>query len=122
MGQYPMGGMAWQVLHYVLGFKRLGCECYYVECSGAPPYSPRLNSIGTDARENIRFVRDTFRRLDLGGAWAYYDCISRGWYGLQELKARDLIEHSFPPRVFEPAAGSATAWDAAYRTFRDLIR
>jgi hypothetical protein len=30
MGQYPMGGMAWQVLHYLIGFQRLGCTCYYI--------------------------------------------------------------------------------------------
>ncbi len=41
MGRYPMAGMAWQVLHHVLGFERFGLECYYVENSGAPPYSPR---------------------------------------------------------------------------------
>jgi rhamnulokinase len=34
--------------------------------------------------------------------------------------ARDLIEHSFPPRRFEPA-GSA-AWDDAYRSFKDLLK
>src|SRR2546425_1223634 len=40
MGQYPLGGMAWQVLHHLIGFRRLGCESFYVENSGAPPYSP----------------------------------------------------------------------------------
>jgi hypothetical protein len=94
MGQYPMGGMAWQVLHHVLGFRRLGCECFYVENSGAPPYSPRLRSIVADARENLRFLRDTFRRFDLSDAWAYYDCLTSRWAGLGEARVRDLLEHA----------------------------
>ena len=27
MGQYPFAGMAWQVIHHVLGFERLGVRC-----------------------------------------------------------------------------------------------
>ena len=54
MDQYPLGGMAWQVLHHLLGLRRLGYECYYVENSGAPPYSPRCESIVESASENIR--------------------------------------------------------------------
>ena len=92
MGQYPMGGMAWQVLHHLIGFRRLGCTCTYVENSGAPPYSPSRLSIGTSARENVRFLRETFRRFDLGDAWAYYDCLSGSWCGMSEARSREVLE------------------------------
>lgn len=91
MGQYPLAGMAWQVLHYVLGFRRLGCDCIYVENSGAPPYSPRRFALAEDARENVRFLRDTFRRFELAGAWAYYDCISERWFGMGREQAADRL-------------------------------
>lgn len=91
MGQYPLAGMAWQVLHHVLGFRRLGYDCYYVENSGAPPYSPRRFSLAEDARENVRFLRDTFRRFDLAGAWIYYDCIGERWFGMGRRRADDLL-------------------------------
>src|SRR5262249_58291526 len=94
MGQYPMGGMAWQVLHYLIGFQRLGCRCSYIENSAAPPYSPRQAGLGTSARENLSFLRETFRRFDLGEAWAYYDCLSESWYGMNESRARESLERA----------------------------
>lgn len=94
MGQYPMGGMAWQVLHHVIGFQRLGCDTYYVENSGAPPYSPRLQSVGEDAGENVRFLRDTFRHLDLAERWAYWDCLSGRWFGALGPRAQELLENA----------------------------
>ena len=92
MGQYPMGGMAWQVLHHVIGFRRLGCTCHYIENSGAPPYSPRRLTVGTSATENLRFLHETFRRFDLGDAWAYYDCLSGSWCGMGESRSREVLE------------------------------
>ena len=91
MGQYPLGGMAWQVLHHVIGFRRLGCDCFYVENSGAPPYSPRRVSVAEDARDNVRFLRDTFRRFDLADAWAYHDCLSGSWFGMGRARATELL-------------------------------
>jgi hypothetical protein len=94
MGQFPMGGMAWQVLHHVLGFRRLGCECYYIENSGAPPYSPRRGSVGEDARENVAFLARTFPRFGLADAWAYYDCLEDRWHGGAGARAGELLEHA----------------------------
>ncbi len=94
MGQYPLGGMAWQVLHHLLGLRRLGCESFYVENSGAPPYSPRRLSIVESASENIRFLRNTFRRFNLSEAWAYYDCLTNRWFGMKESAVRELLEHA----------------------------
>jgi hypothetical protein len=94
MGQYPLGGMAWQVLHHVIGFRRLGYDCVYVENSGAPPYSPKVQSIVERPTENVRFLRDTFRRLDLAEQWAYWDSGGKKWYGMTGAKARDWLEQA----------------------------
>src|SRR5437667_3661950 len=94
MGQYPLGGMAWQVLHHLLGFRRLGCDCFYVENSGAPPYSPRRLSIAESANDNIRFLRDTFRQFGLSESWAYYDCLTNRWFGMGKSAVRELLEHA----------------------------
>ena len=94
MGQYPLGGMAWQVLHHVLGFRRLGVETYYVEDSGAPPYSPLEQSIVDTSRENVRFLRETFRRHGLADAWAYYDSLVKRWHGMTQTRVDELMEHA----------------------------
>lgn len=93
-GRYPLGGMAWQVLHHVLGFQRLGCDTYYVEDSAAPPYSPRRMAGAESAFEGVRFLARTFRRFDLADRWGYYDCLSESWFGMSERRARELIEHA----------------------------
>ena len=94
MGQYPLGGMAWQVLHHVIGFRRLGHDAYYVENNGAPPYSPRQKSIVTDCRPNVRFIRDTFGRFDLGDVWSYWDSGGKRWYGMGEARSRELLREA----------------------------
>jgi len=94
MGQYPFGGMAWQVLHHVIGFERLGVECYYVENSGAPPYSPRLQSVTDSAVENVRFLSDTFARHGLADRWVYWDSLTDTWPGFGREKAEELLRNA----------------------------
>lgn len=94
MGQYPFGGMAWQVLHHMLGFERLGLEAYYVENSGAPPYSPKRQSVMKSASENIQFLADTFARFGLSDRWVYWDCLTNEWPGLGKTKANELLQHA----------------------------
>jgi hypothetical protein len=94
MGQYPFGGMAWQVIHHVLGFERLGVECFYVENSGAPPYSPRLQSVNDSAGENVRFLADTFARHGLADRWVYWDSLTDEWPGMGKAKADELLREA----------------------------
>ena len=41
IGQYPLGGVTWDYLQYVLGLARLGHDVYYLEDTGGWPYNPR---------------------------------------------------------------------------------
>ena len=36
----PVAGVAWQTLHYLLGFQRLGYDAYYVEAAQLSKYVP----------------------------------------------------------------------------------
>lgn len=94
MGQYPFAGMAWQVIHHVLGFERLGVRCYYVENSGAPPYSPRLQSVAESALENVRFLSDTFARHGLADRWVYRNSLTGEWPGMGRSKAEELLREA----------------------------
>ena len=53
---YPLAGVTFQFLHYLLGLRRLGYDPYYVEDSGRWIYDPRLNDLSPDARANIEAV------------------------------------------------------------------
>src|SRR5689334_11557844 len=70
-GQAPFAGMAWQVLHYLEGFKRLGCNVFYVEDTGVWPFNPRQNSISSDCSFTIDYIARHLDWIDLKNHWAY---------------------------------------------------
>jgi len=82
VGQYPMGGVAWQAIHYLLGFRALGWDVYYVEDSGAMPYDPRAGSSTEDFSYAIGWVRDVMARFGLAERWAYVDLMRHEVHGL----------------------------------------
>src|SRR5438094_793353 len=56
VGRTPFAGVAWQALHYLEGFRRLGYEVYYVEDTGDWPYDPEQNTITDDCRYTVNYI------------------------------------------------------------------
>jgi hypothetical protein len=71
MGRTPFAGVAWQVLHYLEGFRRLGCDVYYVEDTGDWPYDPEQNTITDDCRYTVNYIARLVDWCGLSGRWAY---------------------------------------------------
>jgi hypothetical protein len=82
VGQYPMAGVAWQAIHYLLGFQRLGWDVYYVEDSGASPYDPEAGGVTGECGYAVRYLGDVMRRFGLDGRWAYLDMLKNETHGL----------------------------------------
>ena len=93
-GQYPLAGMGWQALHYVLGLARLGHDVYYVEDSGAPPYDPRVSSVVETCDYGVEFLRRTMEAFDLGDRWAYVDVARGQCHGLSQARVDRLYRES----------------------------
>jgi len=93
-GQYPLGGIGWQAIHYVVGLARLGHDVYYVEDSGAPPYDPRLRSVVEDCGYGVEFLRRTMERFGLGDHWAYRDVVKNRCYGLSSERLEELYREA----------------------------
>ena len=53
---YPLAGVTYQFLHYLLALRRLGYDPYYVEDSGRWVYDPALNDLSPDAGPNVSAV------------------------------------------------------------------
>ena len=85
-GRYPLAGVAWQTVHYVVGLTRLGYDVYYVEDSGASPYNPRIKSVVADCSYSVAFVQRLMERFGLGDRWAYWDSAHNLYYGLSREK------------------------------------
>ena len=71
MGRTPFAGVAWQVLHYLEGFRRLGCDVYYVEDTGDWPFDPEQNAITDDCRYTVNYITRLMDWCGLAGRWAY---------------------------------------------------
>lgn len=94
LGQFPLAGIAWQLVHYLAGLQRLGFQVYYVEDTGTAPYDPRIKSLVGDCTYSLHFIADALRRLGMEGAWAYRDGLHGQWYGLPENRVREIFAHA----------------------------
>ena len=70
---YPMAGVTYQFLHYLLGLRSLGHDVVYIEDSSRWVYDPGINDLTPDASANVGRVVPSLVRHGLGGRWAYRD-------------------------------------------------
>ena len=92
IAQYPLGGMTWHYMDYVLGLTRLGHEIYYLEDTGQWPYNPEADGLVKEADYNVRYLRDTMERFGLGARWAYRFPWQNRWFGMSELERREMLD------------------------------
>ena len=59
---YPLGGVAWDYLAYVSGFRRLGHDVFYLEDTGQWLYDPRAGTFTDDVTFNVAHLTDTLSR------------------------------------------------------------
>src|SRR5262245_37210788 len=63
VASFPLGGVAWDYLAYVDGFRRLGCDVFYLEDTGQWLYDPAQETFTDDANRNIRWLVDALRTV-----------------------------------------------------------
>ena len=61
-GLYPVGGMAWHYLQYVIGLARLGHDVYYHEDTWSWPYHPVDNTYKSEGIYSAKFIGNFFDR------------------------------------------------------------
>lgn len=134
---YPLAGVTYQFLHYLLALRRLGYDVHYVEDSGRWVYDPRVNDLSPDASGNVDLVAPVLAAHGLGDRWVFrgdYDggrCYGKTEQELQELyrtadaflnvtAAQELREEhlAIPRRIYVesdpfPAQVKAATGDAA---------
>src|SRR5712691_7052054 len=82
---YPLAGVTYQFLHYLIALRRLGYDPYYVEDSGRLVYDPHLNDLSPDATSNIAAVSSVLEAYGFGGHWAFRGNYPGGQcYGMTE--------------------------------------
>src|SRR5262245_47965651 len=68
---YPLAGVTYQFLHYLIALRRLGYDPYYVEDSARWVYDPRLNDMSPDVTGNLEMVLPALQAHGFRGSWCF---------------------------------------------------
>jgi hypothetical protein len=71
LGRLPFGGMTWQVLHHLVGFRRLGFDVWYVEDSDCYVFDPVTWWPTPEFAPNVRYVDSWLRRAGFADRWVF---------------------------------------------------
>jgi hypothetical protein len=82
LAEMPFAGVAWQVLHYLEGFRRLGHDVSFVEDTGKWPYDPYLQTVTDDAEGAVHRLGGLLQRFGFEGRWAFRNAAAGGLHGM----------------------------------------
>jgi len=89
----PLGGYAWQILHYLLGLRELGFDPYFYEDNRHfwDCYDPSRGGITDDPGSGVAFVTRFFGGYGLERNWGFFDAARDRSYGLSSAERTALI-------------------------------
>jgi hypothetical protein len=93
VGQFPLGGVAWDYFHYVLGLDQLGHDVYYHEDTWVWPFNPKLMYATDDPTYTVDFLRDFFRAHapQLEKKW-HYVLFHEKHFGMSSEEFREVAQ------------------------------
>jgi GT2 family glycosyltransferase len=91
LSHFPVAGVAWQTIHYLIGFQRLGFDVYYVEAHGCTPSKLMRTETDDGAACAAAYVANVMRRFGLHDQWAYHARYPESrYFGLSQSKLEEL--------------------------------
>ena len=94
IAQYPFGGVAWDYIGYLTGFRALGHEVYYLEDTGLWPYDPVNRTISPECAYNVAYLERVMRFFGFEERWMYCNAADGRFYGQDEEVARQLMREA----------------------------
>ena len=92
---YPLAGVTYQFLHYLIGLRKLGYDVYYVEDSGRWIYDPMKFEFSPDASGNVAAVAPVLEAHGFAGRWAFRGSYPEGrCYGMSEVEILQLYREA----------------------------
>ncbi len=93
VGVYPIGGVAWDYLQYVIGLSKLGYDVYYHEDTNIWPYHPVEKQNTSDATYSVQFIDKFFKKysVDLSKKW-HYCHLGEKSFGMSKIKFEDIAK------------------------------
>jgi hypothetical protein len=95
MVRYPLGGMLSWVLQFLVGFKRLGHEIYFVEKAGYPNscYNPTNETMSDDCTYGVAVLDKLLASVGLENTWCFVDQ-SENYYGISKKNMEEIFRTS----------------------------
>lgn len=92
---FPVGGVFWDYMQYLLGFLKLGHDAYYLEDSGNWTFDPLNNTFTDDAAYNAGYLADCLRTLQPGleKRFCFRDTHDRHW-GLSREELQAVVKRA----------------------------
>jgi len=92
---YPLAGVTYQFLHYLIGLRKLGYDVYYVEDSSRWIYDPRIDDISPDVTGNLAMVVPSLEAHGFAGKWAFRGKYEGGsCHGMTEAQILQLYREA----------------------------
>jgi hypothetical protein len=92
---YPLAGVTYQFLHYLLGLRRLGYDVFYVEDSARWIYDPVSDDLTPDADRNVATIAPILEAHGFEGRWAFNGSYSGGrCCGMTETRLNALYREA----------------------------
>lgn len=92
VGAYPIGGMAWHYLQYLIGLAKLGHDVYYLEDTSCWPFSPLEECQVSTGEYSAEFIDKFLGRYapDLKDKWHYLHLREQS-FGLDHAVFLDIV-------------------------------
>src|SRR5258708_16750525 len=90
LGHFPVAGVAWQTMHYLVGCQKLGYDVYYVEAHGCTPSKLMRHETDDGAQRAAEYIERVMRRIGLQDRWAYHSLYDSRYFGLSQLQLKEL--------------------------------
>jgi GT2 family glycosyltransferase len=94
LSHFPVAGVAWQTMHYLIGLRKLGYDVYYVEAHGCTPSKLMQSETDDGAARAAEYIEGLMRRFDLGDRWAYHALYECRHFGLSETQLKELYQQA----------------------------
>ena len=91
IAQYPLGGVAWDYLQYIVGLARLGHDVYYLEDTGQWPYNPVEGGLSSSCTFNVEYLNVLMARYGLADRWAYRFPKGSRWFGVSDVRRAEVL-------------------------------
>jgi GT2 family glycosyltransferase len=90
LSHFPVAGVAWQTMHYLVGFERLGYEVYYVEAHGCTPSKLMRSDTDDGPLRAAEYIAGVMRLFGFERRWAYHALYESRYFGLGESELNEL--------------------------------